>query len=173
MRKRRRGANTPLHLRCREWPLADQELWTRAVSNDDPFADARATHLSKHTLDDRCNAWRRFLGFLSREEPLALDIAPAERLNVERLRAFASHLAHTNAPRTIAAKIEKLYGAARIMMPECDWAWLKRAKARLYAAARFSMSTGHHQRASVEIGLGTNDRKQTRTRSEANGSCCG
>jgi hypothetical protein len=62
--------------------------------------------------------WRRFLGFLAMTEATALEIAPAERSTIERVRRFADHLAETNTPHSIAGQMDALYGAARIMLPE-------------------------------------------------------
>src|SRR5207253_4303613 len=50
------------------------------------------------------------------------------------VRAYVSHLAETNAPQSIAARIDELYQTARILMPQRDWNWLKAVKARLHAA---------------------------------------
>jgi integrase len=87
-------------------------------------------------------AWRRFLGFLALEEPSALEIAPAQRLTLKRIRALVAHLATTNKPRSVAIQIDALYKATRVMMPEHDWIWLKSVKARLYAAAPLHPPTG-------------------------------
>ena len=87
-------------------------------------------------------AWRRFLGFLAIHEPTALEVAPAERLTIERVRAFAAHLAETNAPRISRRQVDAVYQAARVMMPERDWTWLKAVKARLYRAAPASAPSG-------------------------------
>src|SRR5262249_6123420 len=82
-----------------------------------------------------CMGWRRFLGFLAITEAAALEIAPAKRITIERVRRFAAHLAETNSPHSMAIQIDALYGAARAMMPEQDWTWLRNIKARLYSAA--------------------------------------
>jgi integrase len=79
--------------------------------------------------------WRRFLGFLTITEATALEIVPAERIIIERVRRFAGHLAETNTPHSVAIQMDAFYGAARAMMPERDWSWLRRVKARLYSAA--------------------------------------
>jgi integrase/recombinase XerD len=68
-------------------------------------------------------------------EPTAFDVTPTERLTIERVRVLVHHLAETNAPRSVAAQIGWLYGAARLMMPDLDWVWLRTVKARLHAAA--------------------------------------
>ena len=51
------------------------------------------------------------------------------------MRQFADHLAETNTPHSVAIQMDALYGAARAMMPEQDWSWLRSVKARLYSAA--------------------------------------
>lgn len=105
------------------------------MGSDDPFADAAGARLAKASRDNYLVAWRRFLGFLAIHEPTASEIPPAERLTVERIRSFVAHLARTNSPQSVAAGVDKLYHAARVMMPERDWTWLKAVKARLYRAA--------------------------------------
>jgi integrase/recombinase XerD len=131
-----RGPTPRLHLPYRQWPAADRSLWERAMgSDDDPFAQAAGARLTKASQHCYLFAWRRFLGFLAIHEPTALDEAPAERLTIERVRAFRAHLAETNTPLSVAAVVDGVYKAARIMMPERDWTWLKAVKARLYRAA--------------------------------------
>ena len=49
----------------------------------------------------------------------------------DRIRAFRAHLAETNAPRSVAGTVGALYHAARLMMAERDWSWLRAAKKRL------------------------------------------
>ena len=129
------GYQPRLHLPHDHWPAEDRRLWERAVSSDDPFGDAAGAHLATASRKTYLFAWRRFLGFLALEEPAALDTAPAERLTMERVRRFASHLAETNLPQSLATQVDGLYKAARIMMPDSDWTWLKAVKARLYTVA--------------------------------------
>ena len=136
------GRPPRLHLLYARWPAADQNLWQRAMSGDDPFGDAAGARLAKTTNRQYQTAWRRFLGFLTIEEPTALEIAPAQRLTIDRIRAFASHLGATNTPRSVAIQIDALYKAARAMMPQHDWTWLKSVKTRLYAAAPSHPPTG-------------------------------
>jgi integrase len=129
------GPKPRLHLPYKKWPLADRLLWQRAFCNDDPFAEAAGARLAKASQESCLWAYRRFLGFLAIHEPSALEIAPNERLTIERVRPFAAHLAETNAPTSLANIIDALYQAARFMAPETDWSWLKNIKSRLHAAA--------------------------------------
>jgi integrase/recombinase XerD len=129
------GPQPKLHLPFVHWPPADRRLWQDAARNDDPFSDAPGARLAKTTLHRLWMGWRRFLGFMTITEATALEIAPAERLTIERVRRFADHLAETNTPHSVAIQMDALYGAARAMMPERDWSWLRSIKARLYSAA--------------------------------------
>jgi integrase/recombinase XerD len=129
------GRAPKLHLPCAQWPAADRQLWACALDGDDPFEHGAAARLAKTSQHRYLFGWRRFLGFLAIEEPSALEIAPAQRLTIERIRAFVAHLATTNTPQSVAIQVDALYKAARVMMPQHDWTWLKAVKARLYAAA--------------------------------------
>jgi integrase/recombinase XerD len=131
-----------LHLPYGHWPAADRLLWEQAMGSDDPFADSAGARLAEASQRVYWFAWRRFLGFLAIHEPTALDIAPTERLSIQRIRSFAAHLAETNIPRSVAIQVDALYKAARMMMPERDWAWLRAVKARLHRAAPPSAPTG-------------------------------
>jgi len=136
------GPEPRLHLPYTLWPAADRMLWERAMDSDDPFSDAAGARLSKATQHNYLFAWRRFLGFLAIHEPEALGTAPAERLTIARVRAFVAHLAETNTPLSVASGVHSLYLISRLMMPECDWSWLKKIKTRLYAAALTPGATG-------------------------------
>jgi integrase/recombinase XerD len=137
------GRKPRLQLPYTQWLEADRLLWQQAFCNDDPFAEAAAgARLARASQHCYLLAWRRFLGFLAIEEPTALEIAPTERLTNERVRAFVAHLGSTNIPRSIANLVEALYQAARLMMPQRDWAWLKVMKTRLHVAAPRPAPTG-------------------------------
>ena len=105
------------------------------MESGDPFAAGAGARLSKTSQHTYLFGWRRFLGFLAIHDPKALKLAASERLTMERVRRFAVHLAETNIPRSVAIQVDALYKAARVMMPEQDWTWLKRVKARLFRAA--------------------------------------
>jgi integrase len=129
------GPRPKLHLPFAQWPVEDRRLWMRAVENDDPFSEAAGARLAKTTVHTRWMAWRRFLGFLAADEPEALQKPVAERITIARVRRYAHHLGETNTPYSVACQIDAFYGAARILLPENDWNWLRAVKARLYSAA--------------------------------------
>src|SRR5262245_44824491 len=117
-----RGLPPRLHLHYEQWPAADRRLWAAAMaSDDDPFSDAAAARLAHATQQKRMFGWRRFLGFLAISDPLALEAAPADRLTMERVRAYVAHLAETNKPQSVAIRVDELYQTARMLMPGQDW----------------------------------------------------
>jgi len=121
-----------LNLPYVDWPATDRLLWQNTFGRDDPFADTPRSKASQN----HCRwSWRRFLGFLAIDEPEALEIAPAQRLTVERIKAFVAHAGETNAPNSVASLVQALYTAARVMMPDRDWSRLKAIRSRLHAAA--------------------------------------
>src|SRR5215203_4181479 len=131
-----------LHLPYVQWPTADRLLWERAFDDDDPFSEASGHRLAPASRYNRLMAWRRFLRFLEIYDHETLELTPPERFTPERIRAFVGHLAETNAPRSVASKVDGLYQAARMMIPERDWTWLKNIKARLFLTAPAHAANG-------------------------------
>src|SRR5262245_55728851 len=130
------GPQPRLHLPFGEWPPADKRIWQEAMTDHaDPFHGTAGAHLSERSRRQYQYGWRRFLGFLTLDEPAALAIAPAERLTKERVKRFVDHLKESNTPRSVAIQLDMLYKAARIMLPKLNLNWLKAIKARLYVTA--------------------------------------
>jgi integrase len=137
------GPQPRLHLPFNEWPSADRLLWQNAMTNhEDPFHSAAGAHLSERSRRQYLYGWRRFLGFLTLDEPAALAITPLERLTTERVKRFVCHLAESNTPHSVAIQVDALYKAARTMMPKLNLSWLKTIKARLYVMAPGQTGTG-------------------------------
>jgi integrase/recombinase XerD len=129
------GPIPKLHLPFASWPEIDRRMWAAAVENDDPFADGPGGRLAESTLHKYWMGWRRFLGFLTITDADALEKKPFDRLTRARVRQFVEHLRKTNKPHSVAIQMDSLYGAARMLMPNNDWAWLRDIKTRLYSAA--------------------------------------
>ncbi len=130
------GPQPRLHLPFSDWPEIDRKMWNAAVSsNDDPFGNFSGSRLAKTTQHKYWMGWRRFLGFLVINDPDALQKEPVERLSLKRVRQFVEHLRDTNMAHSVAIQIDSLYGAARMLMPDRDWIWLRNMKTRLYAVA--------------------------------------
>jgi integrase/recombinase XerD len=136
------GPKPRLHLPWHDWPVTDRRLWARAFGDDDPFADDTAARLSKSSKENCYWAYRRFLGFLKKHDPEAIDLQPHQRLTPDRVKAFAQHLSESTQPASRAASIDALYRAARFMMPDQDWAWLKTIKTRLQRAVPVKSAQG-------------------------------
>lgn len=129
------GPEPKLHLPFTQWPEEDKLLWHRATADNDPFSDAPGAQLAEATLRTRLMAWRRFLGFLTLYHPETLALAAERRLTREVARLYAKHIGETNTPYSTACQVDALYAAARTILPDADWTWLREMKARLYAAA--------------------------------------
>jgi hypothetical protein len=129
------GPKPRLSLPFADWPEVDRQMWSDAINDDDPFTGGGGARLAKSTQHKYWMGWRRFLGFLTIVEPYALEVAPPKRLTTERVRRFVEHLRETNTPHSVAIQMDSLYGAARTMIPERDWDWLRGIKTRLYSAA--------------------------------------
>jgi integrase len=129
------GPEARLHLPYRHWPAADRLLWERAIDCDDPFAEAPGPRLAKASRQTYQLAWRRFLGFIATHEPTALELAPAERLTIERIRGFVLELNATRVPTSVARLVDALYRVAHMMMPERELTWLRAIATRLRAVA--------------------------------------
>lgn len=82
------------------------------------------------------DAYGRWLTFLALNGWLDPDAGPADRLTMERLRAFIAELEREVAPITVRNRITNLAEALRVMAPGADFPWLRRARARLKAGAR-------------------------------------
>lgn len=109
------------------WPSADQRLWDSAFAAPvDLFDDeARGAALAEATRRDLHYAYTRWLGFLALHEPAALDLPPARRVTVERIRRMVDALTPTNAPKSIGSRLHHLRLALKLMAPDEDWGWLK------------------------------------------------
>src|SRR5215211_6091558 len=77
-------------LRVEHWPAADRDAWSALFTTGDLFDEtgpgADLAHRSRTSLE---NAYGRWLGFLARTEPKALDEAVGARVTRERIMAFA------------------------------------------------------------------------------------
>jgi integrase/recombinase XerD len=138
-----RGRKPRLQLPYAQWPAADRLLWDNAMCTDDPFAEGGGgARLAKSSQENYLVIWRRFLGFLTSHEPAALEVAPLDRVTMERVRAFVAHLGATNSPGSVASHVAAFYHAVRVMMPEGDWTWLKLVKNGLHCVAPVAAPAG-------------------------------
>ena len=127
------------HLPLDDWPAEDRSLFECAFrSATDPFDDDAGPggHLRPRTQGAIVFAYRRWLGWLTVDQPETLMLDPPDRVTRERIRSYASALAATMGPIAVAMHIARLYDAIRYMAPERDWIWLKEIKTRLTGNAK-------------------------------------
>jgi len=126
------------HLPVEQWPEADIEAFEKMYESGDIFDETAGpgVHLAEGTRRMIRTAYRRWLGFLREHDPSALEVAPADRFTLDRLRAFVDHLSAEVRASTVAHNIDNLHYAARLIAPDRDWSWLASLKVSLAARAR-------------------------------------
>ena len=130
------GRPPRLHLPFARWPAADQSLWQRAMDAATTLSAMPPERGSRKPASLSINRHGGVSSASSRLRSLRpWSLTRQSGSPSSASGVFAAHLAATNTPRSVAIQIDALYKAARVMMPEHDWTWLKSVKARLYAAA--------------------------------------
>jgi integrase/recombinase XerD len=126
------------HLPFDQWPEADIEAFARAFKAGDVFDNTAGpgAHLAEGTRKMIICPYRRWLKFLRDHDPEALLEPPADRITLDRVRAFVDHLDTEIRPTSVAIAIDNLHYAARLLAPERDWRWLASIKRRLLARAK-------------------------------------
>ena len=123
-------------LRVEHWPDPDRQAWAALFATGDLFDDrGPGAHLADRTRTSLANAYGRWLGFLARTEPSALNQALGVRVTRERITAFAQHLAETNRGTSVASQLHHLRNALQLLTSEQDWAWLLTIAGRIGATA--------------------------------------
>ncbi len=120
-------------LKVEEWPPQDRAEWRRAQMRADPFGDpGRAAHLRPASIEKIRKGYGRFLGFLRWHGLLDPKADPATRLREDWVRRYMGELEALGcAPWTVLGRLRELDAAVRIMAPEANRNWLRRAIARL------------------------------------------
>jgi hypothetical protein len=130
----RKLKHLPVHL----WPEADLKAFEKAYEPGDRFDETAGpgAHLAEGTRRIIRTAYRRWLGFVKEFYPNDLLKAPADRITLERMRAFIDQLNSEVRQTTVAHVVHNLCYAARLIAPERDWEWLASIAARLASLAR-------------------------------------
>jgi hypothetical protein len=103
------------------WPEADREAWEHARTPADLFdEDGAAVHWSAPTVRAVEDAVGYWLGWLAEVEPSALDLAPADRLSLTRIRAFGEALNDTLAALSVVHRLTHLAEGMRVMHPQAN-----------------------------------------------------
>lgn len=119
------------------WPARDRKAWAAALRDGGFLEDGGlAAHWRPDTRRAITDAYGRFLTFLECHGWLDPDAGPADRLNEDRLRAYAAELVRQVAPITVYGRIRDLAEALRVMVPGITAPYLARARNRLKVRAR-------------------------------------
>ena len=120
-----------------EWPLKDRVALEASRTPGGLIDDTGlAAGWRQKTMRTVMAGYGRWLTFLECNGELDRDEGPGERLTPDRLRAYIAELAASVAPFTLRNRIRDLGQALRVMAPEHDFPYLRRAIARLKARAR-------------------------------------
>ena len=130
--------HTPKHLPLNDWPESDQEAFRLAYAPGDIFDDNRGpgAHLAAGTRRSIETAYRRWLGYLRRNQPHELLRPPEDRINPIRVRAYIEQFEDKVRPTSVASYIHGLKYAARLIAPQINWDWLNAIACRLAANAK-------------------------------------
>ena len=125
----RRSKHLPLN--C--IPSADVDLFREAYMPGDIFEDSggRGAHFTFGMRKMVETAYRRWLGFLGKEHPHELALAPAQRITRKRVSEYVRLLLEDMKPVSAAICVEGLFYVAGFAAPAADWRWLLRIAARL------------------------------------------
>ncbi|MFQ5765463.1 MAG: hypothetical protein ACE5GT_11075, partial [Rhodospirillales bacterium] len=143
-------------LPVREWPDPDRAAWNAALDRGDILGDGGlACRWSDATRRTMASAYGRWLTHIKWQGDLDADAAPADRVLPERLRAYIEELQATVAPVTVHGRICGLKKTLRVIAPDADLGWLRRAERRLAAGAQPVRDKEQRIRNSAELfGLG-------------------
>ncbi len=124
-----------LVLPFKDWPAADRAMWAALRQPGGPFDDRGAlAHLRETSVQTLAKRYGRWLEWLRRTDPTALDEPPSERVTLPRLKAWLEDLVHTR-PMTRLMFVDGLLRVASAAAPEADWTRHRRVKAHLKHAA--------------------------------------
>jgi integrase len=120
-----------------EWPEPDRLAWAEALRPVDAFdlVQRPATQWRPATRDVVQSGYGRFLNWLAGQELLDPEASPGSRVTRDRVRAYGADLARTVADYSVVSRIGQLGQALRVMAPDEDWGWVRRASERLRAKA--------------------------------------
>jgi hypothetical protein len=116
------------------WPRADRAAWEAAMRPRDPFEDEGVgTRWSAATRRKTARGYGRFLFWLRERGELDVTADAAARITHERLMFYLDDLQSANRGHTIQNRIQELGDAMRVLAPDRDWSFIRRAAARLRA----------------------------------------
>ena len=120
------NSNAALILHLDQWPAPDRIAWDAGrVPGSILDGRAYAEDLRPTTIRNAARGYGRWLAFLQKADPSALQHPPGARVTPQRVRLFLAALqAAGNTNNTIKARFWELRATLRIMLPDHDFRWL-------------------------------------------------
>ncbi|MCU4179694.1 tyrosine-type recombinase/integrase [Bosea sp. BH3] len=119
-----------------EWPVIDQQLWTRAIAKRTLFGEGgTAAHWRPRTKVTNIQNYGRFLGYLAWSGQLDPHQTPAERATLDVVERYHEHTATIVSPVSQLSLLVGLKVTLKAMHPEINWRWLQEACNRLQIVA--------------------------------------
>lgn len=141
-----------------EWPAKHRSAWDAALKSGCDLLDdcGLVAHWRTATRRKVASSYGRLLTFVTIHSHLDPSGGPAELLTPEILRAFIAELERQVSPVTLGQRLTDLYEAFRVMAPETDFEYLRKAARRKAALARPSRNKATkvvHPRLLLELGI--------------------
>ena len=110
-----------------QWPAADHKAFEEAFRPGGLFDETGGpgAHLAEGSRNCVRMGYRRWLGFPHANHPDDLLRPPADRISLERVREFIAQPNSEMHRTSVAATIQSLCYAARLIAGDCDWGWLR------------------------------------------------
>jgi integrase len=104
------------------WPDADRQMWGNLLTAVSLLDDGgELAHLRPTTIQMLQQAYRQWVHWLRTSDPLALEIRPAERASLERLRHWLESMVDLR-PMTRLFYTDAVLKVLRAANPNGDWA---------------------------------------------------
>lgn len=121
-----------------DWPAADREAWAMAFEAAGLFdPQGLGVHLAPETRGMLERGYGMWLSFLAECGALDEHVLPADRVTLERLKAYIVRHQGRVLDTTVALYLHNLRRALKLIAPEEDWRWIDRLR-RHYLATHHS-----------------------------------
>jgi site-specific recombinase XerD len=102
--------------------------WQGAIETTDPFGPfSAARSWYERTLAKTAKGYGRWLGWAI-QNGIDMDQHPADRVSEQNLKNYVGDLRSANSDYTVLCRLQELCNAMRVMAPDRDWSWLRRAQ---------------------------------------------
>ena len=159
-----------------EWPQKHRAAWETAQRQGSDLLDEHglASHWRPATCRKVASSYGRYLTFAALRGQIDPCGAPADLLDRDLLRAFIAELEQQVAPVTLGQRLTDLHEAFRVMAPEADLEFLRKAARRKAALARPSRNKASkivHPRQILELGIQLMDKAEAFPESAIKRAC--